>query len=314
MDILVYLPNPARLNAFVAQLSDRLPQARVRAWVAGDQASANYVLAWKPPREVLAGRDGLKAIIYLAAGVEYLVDLLRGHPDLIKPDVALLRMEDAGMGRQLVEYAEYCVLHYFRHMHDYQADRVNRRWQKREPEVCDQFTIGIMGLGTLGEQVALALSARGFPVRGWSRSQKRITGVTCHAGDPQRSRFLTGLRLLINLLPLTPETENILDARCFQLMKAPAYVVNIGRGRHLVDSDLLAAIATGQVGGATLDVFRQEPLPEDHPFWVEPRIAMTPHMAAVTLSDEGVEQVVEMLVALQAGKPVRGTIDLARGY
>ncbi|CAM3388129.1 Glyoxylate/hydroxypyruvate reductase A [Bordetella sputigena] len=315
MKLLLYVGGDAtRTKMFLDAFTARLPEADIRVWEPGDSAAADYALVWKPPAELLAGRPGLKAVIYLAAGVEYLAELLRRNPGLVPAHVPLLRLEDAGMGRQMVEYAKYHVLRYFRRMHEYDVDRGKREWRKRPPEALSGFSVGVMGLGVLGRQVATDIADMGFPVRGWSRSPRQIEGIRCHAGQEQLGDFLDGLRVLVNLLPLTPETENILNRDCFDRMRAPGYLINIGRGHHLAEADLLAAIQDGRIGGAALDVFRQEPLPADHVFWSEPRINITPHIAAVTLNDEGIAQVVQKLRALEDGLPVSGHIDMARGY
>ncbi len=315
MQILLYLAgDTARAQAWHDQLRAALPEATVRVWAPGDQAPADYLLLWKPPVELLAGRPPAKTIVYLAAGVDYFTDLLRAHPGLVQAGTPLIRMEDAGMGRQMIEFACYHVLRYFRQMHEYDVQRLEQRWQKRPPEVLGEFAVGVMGLGVLGQGVAQGIAALGFPVRGWSRTAKALDGIQCHGGDARLPAFLDGLRVLVNLLPLTPDTENILDARCFARLAPPAYLINIGRGQHLVEDDLLQAIASGAIGGAALDVFREEPLPASHPFWQTPRISVTPHIAAVTLNDEGVRQVAGKLRALQAGSPVSGIVDLDRGY
>lgn len=315
MEILLYVGgDETRTQAFLLQLRALLPASRIRVWQAGDDAPADYALVWRPPVELLKNRAGLKGVIYLAAGVEYLTDMLRQDSGLIPAAVPVLRMEDAGMGRQMEEYAAYNVLRFFRRMHDYEAARRAGRWQKLPPEAIETFHVGVAGLGVLGQRVAQAVARLGFPVRGWSRSAKVVEGIQCLAGDAQLPRFLDGLRVVINLLPLTPQTVDTLDRRWFSAMAAPAYVINIGRGHHLVDADLLDAIRAGQIGGAALDVFRDEPLPANHPFWNEPRIDITPHIAAVTLSNEGVTQVVEKLALLRDGKAVTGLVDRVRGY
>lgn len=315
MKILLYLAgDDTRTQSWLGKLQTYLPESDIRVWTEGDTAEADYALVWKPPVALLADRPGLRAVIYLAAGVDYLTDMLRQHPGLVSRDVPVLRMEDAGMARQMVEFACYQVLHYFRDMPAYGSQNHQGRWQKRTPEVLDKFAVGVLGLGVLGQEVAAGVARLGFPVRGWSRSAKTLPAIQCYSSETQLPAFLDGLRVIINLLPLTPETENILNRECFARLRKPAYVVNIARGQHLVEQDLLDAIQQGQIGGAALDVFRIEPLPEEHPFWSEPRISVTPHIAAVTLNEEGVKQVVQKLRALEAGDAVSGQVDFSRGY
>jgi len=152
------------------------------------------------------------------------------------------------------------------------------------------------------------------PVRGYSRSAKQIEGVQTYAGEAQFDAFLDDVKVLVNLLPHTPDTNDVLNARTFGKLAHGAYLVNVARGAHLVEQDLLDAIQHGQIAGATLDVFREEPLPPDHPFWREPRIAITPHISALTLREDSVAQVSHKIQALLRGEPISGVVDLARGY
>lgn len=172
----------------------------------------------------------------------------------------------------------------------------------------------MLGLGVLGTQVALALAALGLPVRGYSRSAKQLDGVTTFAGDGAFDACIDGAKVLVNLLPSTPDTDGILSARTFARLAPGAYVVNVARGAHLVEADLLDALSNGQVAAATLDVFHREPLPEDHPFWHTPRITITPHSSAETLRDEAVAQIAGKIRALERGERIGGIVDYARGY
>jgi glyoxylate/hydroxypyruvate reductase A len=171
-----------------------------------------------------------------------------------------------------------------------------------------------LGLGVLGARVAQAVAQFEFPVQGWSRSPKNIAGVHCFSGPQELAQFLAGTRVLVNLLPLTPETENILSRQILSQLQRGAYLINVARGRHLVEEDLLALLETGQMAGASLDVFRAEPLPAGHPFWAHPRITVTPHTSARTLRSESIAQIVGKIQALERGEPVAGVVDLARGY
>ena len=171
-----------------------------------------------------------------------------------------------------------------------------------------------MGLGVLGERVAKALAQFDFPVNGWSRSPKAIEGVRGFAGAAQFNDFLAASRVLVNLLPLTPETADVIHRDTLAGLQPGAYVINVARGAHLVEDDLLAAIDSGHVAGATLDVFRTEPLPAGHAFWNHPRITVTPHTSARTLRDESIAQIARKMAAMERGEPVAGVVDAARGY
>jgi glyoxylate/hydroxypyruvate reductase A len=166
----------------------------------------------------------------------------------------------------------------------------------------------------LGAEVAKGLLKLGVPVRGYSRSPKMIEGVQVHAGPDQFDAFLDGVKVLINLLPHTPDTEGILNARAFGRLARGAYLVNVARGPHLVDADLLAALDSGQIAAATLDVFHTEPLPQDHPFWTHPRVSVTPHISAETLREESIVQIAGKIKALARGEPISGIVDFKRGY
>lgn len=187
-------------------------------------------------------------------------------------------------------------------------------WRFLKPFDRDAFVVGVLGLGVLGTHIARTLAGFGFPVRGWSRSAKSVEGIDCRAGADALPGFLAGTRVLINVLPLTADTENVLDAALFDQLEAGAYLVNVARGKHLVEDDLLAAVARGQIAGAALDVFRTEPLPADHPFWTEPRIRITPHISALTLREVSIAQIARKIRALEAGEPIAGIVDLQRGY
>ncbi len=188
------------------------------------------------------------------------------------------------------------------------------QWKFRKPQMRADFPVGVMGLGVLGERVAKALAVFEFPVRGWSRSAKQIDGVQTFSGEQGFAEFLQGSRILVNLLPLTPETENIINRSTMQQLLPGAYIINVARGAHLVDDDLVALIAQGHVAGAMLDVFRQEPLPTDHPFWNVPQITMTPHTSARTLRDESIAQIVGKVASMSRGETVLGMVDPQRGY
>lgn len=297
-----------------AELARRLPEARSRVWQAGDDAPADYVLAWRPPAELLRGRRGLKAVFNLGAGVDALLALLRDDPDMLAPDVPVFKLDDAGMSEQMVHYAAYAVLRHFRSFDEYARQQQQAAWTQLPTREVADFPVGVMGLGALGAEVAQALVALGFPVRGWARSVKRVEGVRCFGGEREFDDFLAGLEVVVNLLPLTAETEGILDRRLFSRLARGARVVNIARGGHLVEADLLAALDAGQLSGASLDVFRDEPLSPDHPFWHHPRIDVTPHIAARTTVAASIGQIAERIRRLELGQAVDGRIDRGRGY
>lgn len=313
MNIIYYHP---LFNAqeWLAGIKQRLPQAEIREWQRGDERPADYALVWRPPHEMLANRRDLKAVFALGAGVDAILDQERKHPGTLPAGVPLLRLEDTGMAQQMQEYALSYVLRYFRRFDEYQALQQRQEWQPLDPHSLDDFTIGILGAGVLGQSVARKLTEFGFSVRCWSRSAKQIDGVQSFAGEAQRAAFLDGVKLVINLLPNTPETVGILNRELFAQLSTGAYLINIARGAHLVETDLLAALEQGQLAAATLDVFAREPLPQDHPFWRHPRVTITPHIAAITLPQQAMDQIAANIRALEAGHAPAGVVDRQRGY
>jgi glyoxylate/hydroxypyruvate reductase A len=313
MKILFYMPH-ADAAAWLQDFARALPEADLREWQPGDTAPADFAVVWRPPHEMLAGRDDLRAIFNLGAGVDAILALEHERPGTLPRNARLIRLEDTGMGPQMAEYVTHAVLRYLRRFDEYQTLQNERRWHVLDPHPRDTFTVGVLGLGVLGAQVAQAVAAFGMPVRGYSRGARQIDGITTFAGAAQFDAFLDGVKVLVNLLPHTPDTRDVLNARTFSKLAHGAYLINVARGGHLVEADLLDALASGQLTAATLDVFREEPLPADHPFWQAPRITITPHVSALTLREESVEQVARKIEALMRGESVGGVVSLERGY
>ena len=284
-----------------------LPDAEISVWQPG-APQADYAVVWAPPQQFMDEQAGLKALFNIGAGVDALLKLR------LPPRALVVRLDDAGMAVQMAEYVCHAVIRHFREFDGYEADMAAGRWGYRKPRLRSDYPIGIMGLGVLGERVAKALAQFDFPVNGWSRSPKAIDGVRGFAGADQFNDFLAASRVLVNLLPLTPDTTNVINKGTLARLQPGAYVINVARGAHLVDEDLLAAIDSGHVAGATLDVFRTEPLPAGHAFWTHPRITVTPHTSARTLRDESIAQIARKMVALQHGEAVAGVVNPARGY
>ncbi|NYH18089.1 2-hydroxyacid dehydrogenase [Paraburkholderia bryophila] len=313
MKVLFYMTH-ADAAEWLHDFARALPEADLREWQPGDTAPADFAVVWRPPREMLAGRDDLRAILNLGAGVDAILGLEHAQPGTLPRNAQLIRLEDSGMALQMTEYVTHAVLRYLRRFDDYQTLQGERRWQVLEPHPRETFTVGVLGLGVLGSHVAQTLAGFGLPVRGYSRSARQIDGITTFAGDAQFDAFLDGVKVLVNLLPHTPETGDVLNARTFSKLARGAYLINVARGGHLVEQDLLDALGSGQLTAATLDVFREEPLPADHLFWREPRITITPHVSALTLRSESVEQVALKIKALARGDTVGGVVNLERGY
>ena len=291
------------LTAFRAAL----PGADISEWAPG-APQAEHAVVWSPPQQFMDEQPALKGIFNTGAGVDALLKLR------LPAGATVVRLDDAGMSVQMAEFVCHAIIRHFRELDGYQADVAQGKWSFRKPRSRGDFPVGIMGLGVLGERVAKALAQFDFPINGYSRSPKAIDGVRAFTGAEQFNDFLSASRVLVNLLPLTPETANVMNQDTLGRLQPGAYVINVARGAHLVEEDLLALIDSGHVAGATLDVFRSEPLPAGHAFWNHPRITITPHTSARTLRDESIAQIARKMAALERGEAVAGIVNPARGY
>ena len=292
---------------WIAGLRAALPAADVAVWEPGAPA-ADYAVVWAPPQAFLDEQPGLRAVFNIGAGVDALLKLR------LPPTARVVRLDDAGMSVQMAEYVCHAVIRHYREFDGYEADVRQGRWSYRKPRSRADFAVGVMGLGVLGSRVAQALRVFEFPVNGWSRSPKALDGVRGFSGREGFNDFLSASRVLVNLLPLTPDTQDILNRDTLSRLQPGGYVINVARGAHLVDEDLLALLDEGHLAGATLDVFRTEPLPAGHPFWAHPKITVTPHTSARTLRDESIAQIAGKIRALEQGEPIAGIVDPVRGY
>jgi glyoxylate/hydroxypyruvate reductase A len=309
MRILLYRADGV-IEPWLREFASVMPHVETVVWQEGVAIPpCDYAVLWAPMPALLGQLTQVKAIFLMGAGV----DALLRFGDAL-PDVPIVRLGDAGMGVQMAEYVSHAVLRYFRRFDEYEKLARRGEW-KPLPQYCkDDFTVGVMGMGKLGMPVIEALRHFGFPVRGWSRSAKDVPGVECFAGMAQLDDFLAGTRALVCMLPLTLETGNLLDRRNLGKLPQGAFLVNVARGAIVAEPDLLALIQSGHLCGATLDVFRNEPLPPQHPFWLEPRITITPHISALTIRHDAVLQIAAKIDALEQGQPVDDVVDRNRGY
>ncbi|MDA8443867.1 2-hydroxyacid dehydrogenase [Paracidovorax valerianellae] len=291
-------------------LQAALPEAHITVWQPG-APPADFAVVWAPPQQFMDEQSGLKALFNIGAGVDALLALR------LPAGAQVVRLDDAGMAVQMAEYVCHAVIRHFREFEAYEADMRTGGWAFRRPRLRGDFPVGVMGLGVLGERVAKALAQFEFPVNGWSRSPKAIEGVRAfHGADGEQGfdAFLAASRVLVNLLPLTPETQDVMNRSTLSRLQPGGYVINVARGAHLVEEDLIALIDEDHLAGATLDVFRTEPLPASHPLRTHPKITTTPHTSARTLREESIAQIGRKIAALQRGEPVAGIVDPRRGY
>lgn len=303
-------PTDAWFSKFIAQLKKRNPDIDLRVWPeCGQLDEIEIVLAWYPPPGVMQKFPNLKLIISLGAGVDH---ILR-DPNL-PAQVPIVRLMYDRLTEQMAQYVTLAVLLFQHRFIEYQQLQRSQRWEYLPTLDTSSFTVGILGLGMLGSKVAKNLTSMGFTVRGWSRSPKAIAEVECFYGREELKLFLSECRAIACLLPLTPETKGILSNETFSALPRGAYLINVGRGEHLVEADLLSALDSGHIAGACLDVFDTEPLPSDHSFWSDPRIIVTPHIAAAGRPDDVADFIVEAIALHNTGQPLKYVVDRTRGY
>lgn len=273
-----------------------------------DPKDIDLLLVQKYPLGILNQFVNARAIIVLAAGIDH---LLR---DISLPQLPIVRIVDKNMARDLAQYAVGHVLNIIKRTEHWQQNQAKKNWAKEYPFNYANKTVGIMGLGQIGLKIVDALKALDINVVGWSKSPKNISRMTCYHGNFEIKSFLNVTDILICVLPLTKETENIIDDKLLRELKSGVYVINIGRGMHVVDEDLLEALDANILAGAVLDVFRQEPLPSTHPFWEHSKMKLTPHIASISNPITAAPQVYENICRLQENRDLINLVDIIKGY
>ena len=278
-----------------------------------DPADIRYIFVWKPRPEAFEGLSGLKAILSLGAGV----DALLRHPHL--PDAPIVRFVDADLSQRMSDYVVAHVTMHHRLYTRFRADQRARRWSQLYPPAASETSVGIMGMGVLGQDTVSRLKPLGFTLRSWSRTPKVMDGVEGFAGNEQFDAFLGGTDILVNLLPLTPETSGILNSETFGKLRrgrldGGPVIINAARGGHQREADIVKALGDGTLGAASLDVFETEPLPASSPLWEIENCYITPHIAAISNETSGVAYFSAIIKAHEAGAPLVNVVDRARGY
>ena len=286
------------------------PEIEFREWPdVGDPNEIEFALVWKPVKGDLKRYPNLKAIFSLGAGIEHIFS----DPELPK-HIPVVRMVDHGLTKGMTEYVLMHVLRFHRRVPELEAQKAAGVWNYIDYPPAWERRLCVMGLGVLGGDAARTIAAFEFDTAGWSRRPKEIEGVECFHGEEGLARFLQRTEILVNLLPLTDATENILNARTFAQLPRGAWLINAARGRHLVEEDLIPALESGQLAGAALDVFREEPLPARHPFWKHPKIWISPHVASVTQPSTAAKGVLDGIARIRAGLPLENVVDWSEGY
>ncbi|MCK0197290.1 glyoxylate/hydroxypyruvate reductase A [Ancylobacter sp. 6x-1] len=290
-------------------LTAELPELDFRvAPEIGDPSEVSYALVWSPPAGFFAGFPNLKLVTNLGAGVDALVR----RDDLVP--VPISRLNDPGMVQMMASYIIFAVTRYARDIPVFEEAQRRGEWTYVHPRALSEIRVGVLGLGELGGPAAAALARMGFTVSGWSRSAKRIEGVTSFTGRDGLEHILSDSEIVVVLVPLTRDSEGLIGAAELALMKKGAKLVNASRGRLVDEPALIAALASGHLGGATLDVFVEEPLPASHTLWTTPNVLITPHIASITVPSGAARDVAESIRRVRRGEPPLHEVHPMRGY
>ncbi|MBE7734198.1 2-hydroxyacid dehydrogenase [Devosia faecipullorum] len=297
-------------SAFAEQLA---PYPVVRRGDDFDPAAVRYVFVWKPTPDAFDDLVNLEAVLSLGAGVDALMQHLR------LPDAPIVRFVDDDLSQRMSDYVVAHVTMHHRQFTRFRADQQARRWSQFYPPAAAETSVGIMGMGVLGQDAAQRLAPLGFTLRSWSRTPKQVEGVTSYAGAEALDDFLAGTDILVNLLPLTPETRGILNYATFAKLRRDRLeggpvIVNAARGGHQKEADIVRALGDGTLGAASLDVFEIEPLPDSSPLWALENCYVTPHIAAISTVTSGVRYFSRVILDAEAGKPLVNVVDRQRGY
>ncbi|EON14688.1 MULTISPECIES: glyoxylate/hydroxypyruvate reductase A [Pandoraea] len=305
----LYKADPARGAVWARLFAERAPEAGFRMWPdVGDARDVRYLAAWKPPEDLHSLLPNVEVVFSTGAGIDQF-DL-----SLIPAHVPVVRMVEPGIIEGMVEYVTQAVLTLHRDIFAYARQQAAREWTELTVVPAGERRVGVLGLGMLGQAVLAELRRFGFDCAGWSRTPREVEGVNCYAGYASLNAFLARTDYLICLLPLTATTRGILDKRLLSGLPRGASLINVGRGGHLNQYDLLALLDSGHLANAILDVTDPEPLPASHPLWAHPNVRITPHIASATRPETAVEVVLDNLRRHRDGLPMIGQIDRSQGY
>ncbi|MBI3504849.1 MAG: glyoxylate/hydroxypyruvate reductase A [Proteobacteria bacterium] len=307
---LLFISSTDRVEPWRAAFAELAPEIEfVPLADVTDPAAFEYAAVWKYPPGALKPFTNLKLVTSLGAGIDHLL----GDPEF-PAHIPFVRLVDPTLTGGMVEYALWATLRYHRQMVDFEGFQRAREWHQLDAPRTATRRVGIAGIGEIGGAIARALAGLGFDVAGWSRKPHALPGIAAFAGAAGWEPFLARTDILICVLPLTDATRGILDAKAFASLPKGAYVVNIARGGHVVDRDLIAALDSGHLAHATLDVTTPEPLPAGHPFWVHKRVTVTPHIASLTDPRTAAPQVIDNIRRFRAGQPLLNRVDRTNGY
>lgn len=309
MSVLIVCPGKDPEN-WVETLKNQHPGMNIHVYPEDhDKEDVEFALAWNHPRGLFKNYPNLKVIASMGAGVDHILS-----DDGLPEGVKVTRVIDEMLTEDMSDFVLSLVMNHIRGLHYYTRAQQEKKWDRFQYQRPQDTKVGIMGLGVLGNAVADKLHKNFFQVYGWARTEKSCDNVTSFHGKEQLEEFLKNSQVLVCLLPLTEDTENILNADLFDMLPEGAYVINVARGQHLVEHDLMEMIDKGHLSGATLDVFREEPLPDEHPFWEHSKINITPHIASLTNPASVVPQIIENYERMMENEPLKNKVELDKGY
>lgn len=307
--VLIAVEHPKSGQQWVQIFQELQPDWVVVEWTPGLELKADIAIVWRPSAQLFIEQPQLKAVFNMGAGVDA-IDF-----EVIPETIPVYRVEDGGMAVQMAEYAIYGVLQATQRLAPYADLQKQKTWQVLRPIRREQWPIGIMGYGQIGQKVAQSLVGLGYPVSAWVRNPRPgADEVQLYAGPEQLDAFLQASRILINVLPLTPETRGVLNKAHLLKLQPQSYLINMARGPHVIDEDLIEVIDAGHLTGALLDVFHEEPLGEEHPFWQHPQILVTPHISGVSLRWPTAQHIAKKATAFLAGATITGLVQRQRLY
>ena len=309
MSLLVISPGKDP-EAWVKALKEQHPGLNIYVYPEDhDKEEVEFALTWKHPRGIFKNYPNLKVIASMGAGVDHITS-----DEELPENIKITKVVDNRLEEDMGTFVLSLILAHQRNLLHYRESQLNEKWEPVPYTRNNQIKVGILGIGNLGQRVAHKLLQNDFQVIGFSRNKKEIENVESFAGEDELDEFLEQSNILVNMLPLTPNTEKILDKELFEKLPKGAYLINVARGEHLVEQDLLAKVDDGHLSGAALDVFWEEPIRDEHPFWKHPKIRVTPHIASVTHPKSVVPQIIENYERLQDGEPLKNEVKRDIGY
>lgn len=303
--------DPERREWWKETLQKLLPGYQVFLWDEDsfDKGAIDYAVVWMPPLGALASMPNLKCVFSVGAGVAHIL-----RDESYPMTVPIVRTVSEGLRKRMAEYVALHVLRYHRRLPEIEAASSAGEWVQYVEPLASDVTVGILGVGNLGQTAAGVLNSLGYEVLGWSRRGREVEGVEVMKGSDGLKEILRRSKIVVSILPGTSETVDLLDGSMLGLMPAGSYFINVGRGDVVVDADLVHALETGHLGGATLDVFREEPLPKDDPYWSTSNVLITSHTASAIEPATGGQVIAGNILAFDSGQTVPDLVDLDQGY